>query len=84
MILGLFGLDFFAQKKQTTYDIDGNQDRDVIPDILLKFPERNYIIDAKVSLADWTKYVEALKSNTEEDKKTLHLVFKTLLGLFSL
>ncbi len=61
--------DFFAQKKQTTYDIDGNQDKDVIPDILLKFPERNYIIDAKVSLADWTKYVEALKSNTEEDKK---------------
>ena len=61
--------DFFAQKKQTTYDIDGDQDRDVIPDILLKFPERNYIIDAKVSLADWTKYVEALKSNTEEDKK---------------
>ena len=36
---------------------------------LLKFQERNYIIDAKVSLADWTKYVEALKSNTEEDKK---------------
>jgi len=59
----------FAQKKQTTYDIDDKQDKDVIPDILLKFPERNYIIDAKVSLADWTKYVEALKSNTEEDKK---------------
>ena len=32
-------------------------------DIILKFPERNYIIDAKVSLADWTKYVEAIKSN---------------------
>ncbi len=63
------GRDFIAQKKQTTYDIDGDQDKDVIPDILLKFPERNYIIDAKVSLADWTKYVEALKSNTEQDKK---------------
>ena len=50
-------------------ELQGNQDNDVIPDILLKFPERNYIIDAKVSLADWTKYVEALKSNTEEDKK---------------
>ncbi len=61
--------DFFSQKKQTTYNIEGEQDKDVIPDILLKFPERNYIIDAKVSLADWTKYVEALKSNTEEDKK---------------
>ena len=63
------GRDFIAQKKQTTYDVDGEQDKDVIPDILLKFPERNYIIDAKVSLADWTKYVEALKSNTEQDKK---------------
>ena len=42
------GRDFIAQKKQTTYDIDGDQDKDVIPDILLKFPERNYIIDAKV------------------------------------
>ena len=61
--------DFFAQKKQTTYDIDEDKDKDVIPDILLKFPERNYIIDAKVSLADWTKYVEAVKSNKEEDKK---------------
>ena len=50
-------------------DDDDNKDKDVIPDILLKFPERNYIIDAKVSLADWTKYVEAVKSNKEEDKK---------------
>ena len=61
--------DFFSQKKQTTYDVDGDKDKDVIPDILLKFPERNYIVDAKVSLADWTKYVEAIKSNKEEDKK---------------
>jgi len=61
--------DFFAQKQQTTYNIDDNKDKDVIPDILLKFPERNYIIDAKVSLADWTKYVDALKPNKEEDKK---------------
>ena len=61
--------DFFAQKQQTTYNIDDNKDKDVVPDILLRFPERNYIIDAKVSLADWTKYVDALKSNKEEDKK---------------
>tara|TARA_S200000501_G_scaffold329177_1_gene329588 strand:- start:5100 stop:6308 length:1209 start_codon:yes stop_codon:yes gene_type:complete len=61
--------DFFAQKQQTTYNINDNKDKDVVPDILLKFPERNYIIDAKVSLADWTKYVDALKSNKEEDKK---------------
>ncbi len=49
--------DFFPQKKQTTYDIDENKDKDVIPDMLLKFPERNYIIDAKVSLTHWTKYI---------------------------
>ena len=63
------GRDFFAQKRQTTYNVDNDEDKNVIPDILLKFPERNYIIDAKVSLADWTKYVHAVKSNTDEDKK---------------
>ena len=55
--------DFFPQKKQTTYDIDDNKDKDVIPDMLLKFPERNYIIDAKVSLTHWTKYIN------EKDEK---------------
>ena len=55
--------DFFSQKKQTTYDVDENKDRDVIPDVLLKFPERNYIVDAKVSLAHWTKYIN------EKDEK---------------
>ena len=55
--------DFFPQKKQTTYDIDDNKDKDVIPDMLLKFPERNYIVDAKVSLTHWTKYIN------EKDEK---------------
>ncbi len=55
--------DFFPQKKQTTYDIDDNIDKDVIPDMLLKFPERNYIVDAKVSLTHWTKYIN------EKDEK---------------
>ena len=55
--------DFFSQKKQTTYDVDENKDKDVIPDVLLKFPERNYIVDAKVSLAHWTKYIN------EKDEK---------------
>ena len=63
--------DFFPQKKQTTYDIDENKDRDVIPDVLLKFPERNYIIDAKVSLTHWTKYInekdEQLKAQYLKD-----------------
>ena len=61
--------DFFVQKKQTTYDVDENKDKDVLPDVILKFPERNYVVDAKVSLTDWTKYVEVAKSNKEEDKK---------------
>ena len=55
--------DFFPQKKQTTYDIDDNKDKDVIPDMLLKFPDRNYIVDAKVSLTHWTKYIN------EKDEK---------------
>ena len=43
--------------------IDDNKDKDVIPDMLLKFPERNYIVDAKVSLTHWTKYIN------EKDEK---------------
>ena len=61
--------DFFPQKKQTTYDIDDNKDKDVIPDMLLKFPERNYIVDAKVSLTHWTKYI----NEKDEKQKIQHL-----------
>ena len=61
--------DFFPQKKQTTYDIDDNKDKDVIPDMLLKFPERNYIVDAKVSLTHWTKYI----NEKDENKKKQYL-----------
>ena len=58
--------DFFPQKKQTTYDIDDNKDKDVIPDMLLKFPERNYIVDAKVSLTHWTKYINEKDENQKK------------------
>jgi len=61
--------DFFVQKKQTTYDVDENKDKDVLPDVLLKFPERNYIVDAKVSLTNWTKYV----NEKDENLKAQHL-----------
>ena len=61
--------DFFPQKKQTTYDIDDNKDKDVIPDMLLKFPERNYIVDAKVSLTHWTKYI----NEKDESQKKQYL-----------
>ena len=61
--------DFFPQKKQTTYDIDGNEEKDVIPDMLVKFPERNYIIDAKMSLTHWTKYI----NEEDENRKKQYL-----------
>ncbi len=61
--------DFFPQKKQTTYDIDGNEEKDVIPDMLVKFPERNYIIDAKMSLTHWTKY----NNEKDENRKKQYL-----------
>ena len=61
--------DFFPQKKQTTYDIDDNKDKDVIPDMLLKFPERNYIVDAKVSSTHWTKYI----NEKDESQKKQYL-----------
>jgi DNA recombination protein RmuC len=49
--------DFIVQKKQTTYDVAENTDRDVTPDVVLKFPERNYVVDAKVSLTNWTDFI---------------------------
>jgi DNA recombination protein RmuC len=66
--------DFFPQKKQTTYDIDDNKDKDVIPDMLLKFPERNYIVDAKVSLTHWTKYINEKDEKQKKQYLKDHLV----------
>jgi len=65
--------DFFSQKKQTTYDVDENKDKDVIPDMLLKFPERNYIIDAKVSLTHWTKYINEKNENQKKQYLKDHI-----------
>ena len=65
--------DFFPQKKQTTYDIDDNKDKDVIPDMLLKFPERNYIIDAKMSLTHWTKYINEKDENRKKQYLKDHI-----------
>ena len=65
--------DFFPQKKQTTYDIDGNEEKDVIPDMLLKFPERNYIIDAKMSLTHWTKYINEKDENRKKQYLKDHI-----------
>ena len=65
--------DFFPQKKQTTYDIDGNEEKDVIPDMLVKFPERNYIIDAKMSLTHWTKYINEKNENQKKQYLKDHI-----------
>ena len=65
--------DFFPQKKQTTYDIDDNEEKDVIPDMLVKFPERNYIIDAKMSLTHWTKYINEKNENQKKQYLKDHI-----------
>ena len=65
--------DFFPQKKQTTYNIDGNEEKDVIPDMLVKFPERNYIIDAKMSLTHWTKYINEKDENRKKQYLKDHI-----------
>ena len=65
--------DFFPQKKQTTYDVDGNEEKDVIPDMLVKFPERNYIIDAKMSLTHWTKYINEKDENQKKQYLKDHI-----------
>ena len=65
--------DFFTQKKQKTYDIDGNEEKDVIPDMLVKFPERNYIIDAKMSLTHWTKYINEKDENRKKQYLKDHI-----------
>ena len=65
--------DFFPQRKQTTYDIDGNEEKDVIPDMLVKFPERNYIIDAKMSLTHWTKYINEKDENQKKQYLKDHI-----------
>ena len=61
--------DFTVQKKQSTYDVAEDKDKDVTPDVILKFPEREYVVDAKVSLTNWTKYV----LEKDEKLKAKHL-----------
>ena len=56
------GRDFVFDKKQITSDIE-RDDKNVRPDCILHMIERSYVIDAKVSLIAWKKYVE------EKDEK---------------
>ena len=61
--------DFIVQKKQSTYDVEGNKDKDVTPDIVLTLPQRNYVVDCKVSLTSWTKFV----SEKDDKEKARYL-----------
>ena len=63
------GRDFVTETKHTTYDIAGNDEKDVRPDVILKFPERNYVVDAKMSLTNWTDFI----LEKDENKKKEHL-----------
>ena len=56
------GRDFILNKKQITSDVE-KDDKGVIPDCILNMTERSYVIDAKVSLIAWKKYIE------EKDEK---------------
>jgi len=56
------GRDFIFDKKQITSDLE-RDDKNVRPDCILHMIERSYVIDAKVSLVAWKKYVE------EKDEK---------------
>ena len=61
--------DFIVQKEQSTYDVEGNKDKDVTPDIILTLPQRDYVVDSKVSLTSWTKFV----SEKDEKEKAKYL-----------
>ena len=63
------GRDFITETKHTTYDITGSDEKDVRPDVILKFPERNYVVDAKMSLTNWTDFI----LEKDENKKKEHL-----------
>ena len=63
--------DFIVQKQQTTYDVGEDKDKNVSPDVIITFPDRNYVVDAKVSLASWTKYILEPKENKEVKAKYL-------------
>ena len=81
------GRDFITETKHTTYDIAGNDEKDVRPDVILKFPERNYVVDAKMSLTNWTDFILEKDENKKKEHLKKHLtsirkhLFDTKTGL---
>ena len=62
-------IDFIVGKKQSTYDADENKTKDVKPDFILQMPEgKNIIVDCKVSLDNWTQFINE-KDPKERDKQ---------------
>ena len=59
--------DYTFNKKQITSDAY-REDKQIRPDCILNLVERSYVIDSKVSLVDWKKFVEA-----DEEDKNQHL-----------
>ena len=81
------GRDFITETKHTTYDIVGSDEKDVRPDVILKFPERNYVVDAKMSLTNWTDFILEKDENKKKEHLKKHLtsirkhLFDTKTGL---
>ena len=67
-------IDFIVGKKQSTFDADENKTKDVKPDFILQLPEgKNIIVDCKVSLDNWTQFINE-KDPKERDKQlTKHI-----------
>ena len=66
------GRDFIFNKKQITSDIE-KEDKNVIPDCILNMIERSYVVDAKVSLVAWKKYVEEKDEKIKEQYLKEHI-----------
>ena len=66
------GRDFILNKKHLTSDLE-REDKGVKPDCILYMSERSYVIDSKVSLISWKKYVEEKAEDIKEKFLKEHL-----------
>jgi len=67
-------IDFKVGKKQSTYDADENKTVDVKPDFILQLPEgKNIIVDCKVSLDNWTQFINEKDPKERNRQLTKHV-----------
>ena len=67
-------IDFIVGKKQSTYDADENKTVDVKPDFILQLPEgKNIIVDCKVSLDNWTQFINEKEPKERDRQLTKHI-----------